>query len=93
MLSSYATICTRPVYFRVVLFSAPYFGLFIKFAFYRSKKIPSCRLSTTTSTDASGMSVTSGATAPAPPNLLMLNTCSKLFRRISILGFAIREKY
>ena len=30
--------CTRPVYLRVVLFSAPFFGLFIKFAFYRSKK-------------------------------------------------------
>jgi hypothetical protein len=28
-----------------------------------------------TSTDDSGMSVTSGATAPAPPNLLMLKTC------------------
>ena len=26
------------MYFRVVLFLAPYFGLFIKFAFYRSKK-------------------------------------------------------
>lgn len=29
----------------------------------------------TTSTDDIGISDTSGATAPAPPNLLMLNTC------------------
>ena len=35
---SLVPFCTRPVYFRVVLFLAPYFGLFIKFAFYRSKK-------------------------------------------------------
>ena len=36
---SFVPFCTRPVYFRVVLFSAPFFGLFIKFAFYRSKNI------------------------------------------------------
>ena len=35
---SLVPFCTRPVYFRVVLFSTPFFGLFIKFAFYRSKK-------------------------------------------------------
>ena len=35
---SLVPFCTRPVYFRVVLFLAPYFGLFINFAFYRSKK-------------------------------------------------------
>lgn len=43
-----------------------------------------------TSTDANGMSVTSGATAPAPPNLLMLKTW--LMNRISVIGKKMKLK-
>ena len=44
----------------------------------RERVLNNIQQTSITSADDIGMSVTSGATAPAPPNLLMLNTCKKI---------------